>query len=553
MTDTSNQGQAESRGLQFFRITDFSPGIFDNSVIAFGNPGVRNPGVLPAPLGAADINNTIGCIALANGGLGPLPALFGAPGVNGLSLSDIGISVPGAADITAFINSEQNQADELVIGVTPAPSAGAQTTHFYSYLVGGASLNSIQSQSYTFTSQKNFCCFPFSTTILQAGTPQPVVCLPLAAPDGPNSNLMVYPAPSAPTVFGVSTISTAASADGTSFGHQGRIVVQSLLSGYGWPVGKTYSPNEQFNYTDPPQTQTWPVQAEIFGPENPFGYGALTSVSAGELFCVKVRGGAIIIQGDLNNPTVTNLPGVKSTGVIFGRSDSDQNGSYYCADGQGAWLWNGGNASQKISSQLDDNFYKVSNPISNTHYYAYYCQRWSGLMLFSNNWIFNAQTGGWWRLENPATQSYYYYAPGFGAVWMFAAKQAVTSGSEKFLFEYNLQVPRATWTWQSLPIKLPSDDRTATVREITIRASNPYADVAPSFTVSLIDDKGNVSALDTWHMATGSQFVQEARLNAGMRQTTTVALRVVASGTSAAPVLYALGVGERTREHTGLV
>jgi hypothetical protein len=368
---------------------------------------------------------------------------------------------------------------------------------------------------------------------------------------------MVYPAIAAPTAFGVDSVSVNC---GTAFGHQGRLVVIVPLTNftggtYGWPVTPTIAPNEAFCYTDPPQTETGVSQGETFGPENPFGYGAISSVSAGELFCVKRRGGAVIIQGDLNNPTVTSLPGVRSTGVFYGRSDTDQNGMYYCALKQGAWLWSGGNASQKISNQLDDNFFVPTPVITDSDYYGFYCQRWSDWMLFSNNWIYNTTSGGWWRLANPAAMtpgSIFWYVPGYDPRFMFVAHQAVGSSSDKFLWEYDRQTPNGSFTWQSLPIKFPQEDRTSTNREIVLRASNPYADAAPQIICSLVDDKGNVSVLDTWHMTTGIDTVQETRLNSAIKQTTTVAIRITASGTTYAPVLHGISVGYRSREHVGI-
>lgn len=546
----------DSRGLSFFDITDFSPGIYDNSVIAFGTPANDVPGIFPAPPGAADATGTFGCMAEPNGGLGPGPARGGTPGQAGLSLADMTFVGFTNVDITAMTGSFQTDDDELVFGVTFDIGGGSQTTNFFSYVVGGGgSYNAIQGAVYNFvTGAKNFCCFPFTTVMEDSGQIQPVVVLPLTAPDGPNSNLLVYPSLAAPTTFSTDQV---ASTCGTAFGHQGRIVAIQPNNGYGWPVAPSIFPNEGFSYTDPPQTETWPHQFETFGPENPFGYGAFTSVSAGELFAIKCRNGAVIIQGDLNNPTVTSLPGVRSTGVLYGRSDTDANGSYYCSDKQGAWVWNGGNAAMKISAQLDDNFFRVSNAITDTSYYGYYCQRWGDWMLFSNNWIFNSTTGAWWRLSDPTLgedggDSFYWYVPGFDARYMFCARQNCTNTSTKFLFEYDRTIPGSSFSWQSLPIRLPVEDRTSTGRELVIRASNPYGDAAPQIIATLIDDKSNTSTLDTWTMTPGIDTVQEARLNAALRQTTTVAVKLVCSGTTYAPVVHSLSMGYRTREHAGL-
>jgi hypothetical protein len=541
----------DSRGLSFFDITDFSPGIYNNSLIAAGPPVglLSDPGLFPAPPGAADAAGTFGCMAMPNGGLGPLPQNDFPDGV---SLGGIGITTTYPADITALTNSFQVNPDELIFGITGAPSGGSQTTSFYSWIFGDPGvLNTLETASYNFSAgAKNFCAYPFASIINQSGQFQPVVVLPLTAPAGPTSALMTYPDPATPTVFGTGLVAT--TPVGTAFGHQGRIVAIQINNGYGWPATVTTFPNEGFSYTDPPETVTWPHQFEIFGPESPFGYGAISSVSAGELFAVKCRGGAVIIQGDLNNPTVTSLPGVKSTGVLYGRTDTDQNGFYYCVNKEGAWVWNGGNSSQKISQQLDDNFFLVDNPISDTTYYGYYCQRWGDWMMFSNNWVFNSTTGGWWRLSDPALNSYFWYVAAYDSRYMYASTATVQNSTEGFMTLYDREKPATSFTWQSLPIKLPSEDRTSTARELVIRASNPYADTAPQIIATLIDDKGNTSVLDTWTMNPTIDTVQETRLNCSVKQTTTIAVNLAVSGALYAPVVYGLSMGTRAREHTGI-
>jgi hypothetical protein len=536
----------DSRGLSFFDITDFSPGIYDNGLIAGGSV----EGIFPAPPGAADATATFGCMSLPNGGLGSMCSLSGVA-----SLGAMGITGRSKTDIIALTNSFQTNADELVFGINTLnlPSAGFQRSEFYSFLAQTPSLHQIATADYNFTSHENFCTYPFSTVVAVAGTIQPQVVLPLTAPDGPNSDLYVYPPPTAPTTFSTSTITT--QPVGTSFGHQGRVVAIQINNGYGWPVAITQFPNEAFSYTDPPESSTWPHQFEIFGPENPFGYGAVNSVSAGELFCVKCRGGAIVIQGDLNNPTVTSLPGVRSTGFIYGRTDTDQNGMYYCADRQGAWLWNGGNTSQKISNQLDDEFFATTNLPGgiNSPFYGYYIQRWSDWMLFNNNWIYNSTAGSWWRLADPSVNGpYFWYVPGYDSKNMFMGLATVPNSATNWLFQYDRSVPGPFFTWQSLPIKIPSEDRTSTAREVVIRASNPYGDAAPQIGVTLIDDKGNLVGLDTWTMTAGINTIQETRLNARLSQTTTVAVRLSCGGTTFAPVVHGLSMGYRVREHVGL-
>ena len=68
----NRQQRGDTRQLQFIDIDDFTPGCYDASPNAVSTPS-STPGPFPAPLGAADASQTYQCIALRNGGIGPLP------------------------------------------------------------------------------------------------------------------------------------------------------------------------------------------------------------------------------------------------------------------------------------------------------------------------------------------------------------------------------------------------------------------------------------------------------------------------------------------------
>ncbi len=68
-SDTTRGGET-IEGLNWFNLADFSPGIVQK-LNSFSLTGAS-----PAPLGAARLENTYRCVALAGGGLGPLPKRF---------------------------------------------------------------------------------------------------------------------------------------------------------------------------------------------------------------------------------------------------------------------------------------------------------------------------------------------------------------------------------------------------------------------------------------------------------------------------------------------
>ena len=451
----NRQQSADTRGIEFIDIDDFTPGIYDASNIAFSSNTVT-PGPFVAPIGSADASATWQCIALPQGGLGPTPALTKVS-----TLTDLGITTepPGGttdAYLVGLLNSLVTNQDEFLVCIEWIDGSGNNQFYAYSGVLGTSTAHQLFHSTGTGLGRVAGSAFPFATRVAPSAPTTTVGEVVIVFPANASGDLLLYPDPANPTAFGVADISSPPTVvAGTVFGHQTRIVVLQNVA-LPWPVTPTlFSNNDAINYTDPPNSETYPgaTPSVIFAAEQPYGYGAVGSVSAGELFMVKCRGGGIVIQGDINNPTVTYLPGVKPTGIIYGRCDTDENGFYYCTDGAGAWLWNGGNASTKISTQLDDLFYIPTNPIPNQNF-TYFIQRWHDFMLFSNNYIYNTQSGGWWRLLNPATASIYWWVPGYMANQMYGAVAPLPTVTSNFLYQFDDQVPATNYQWQSLPVRV---------------------------------------------------------------------------------------------------
>jgi hypothetical protein len=561
---SQTQGAPDQRGQQNVVINDFSPGCYDASLTVGSGPTTpaTAPGPYPAPTGAADANFTYGCMSLPTGGLGPLPALTQTK-----SLADISVGNAETNTILCFQNSFQTNRDEIVFGLG-VPGAGGGGPNITAILqsalwaiVSPANIFEVTYNNPTHINPNNFLypMMPFAfSTRMAASDPtitvgQAVVVIPVMT-GGVNDSIVVYPDPSAPTVSGnFDLLDAGANGNcGPTFGHQGRVVTLTSEARQ-WPRSLISFGNvfyEIISYTDPANSEDWPNQQEVFGPENPYGYGAVGSVSAGELFMVKQRGGAIIVQGDLNNPTVTTLPGVKSTGPLYGRAAAGETGMFYCSQDHGAYVWNGGNTSQKISAQLDDNFFSTSNA-QNLPCYGYFTQRWGEWMLFSNNWVYNTQTGGWWRLSDPSAHQWFHYTPGFSENHMYAAPIDVTSNTDEILGQFDNTVPTDAYVWQCLPIRPNAIDRTVDVREVTVRASNPTLDPGAVIQVSVVVD-GQVSALEPWPLDFTTPDVQIQSLNAGGVQADDIVVRLECSGDSAAPIVYDLNIGYRTRQRASV-
>ena len=247
--------------------------------------------------------------------------------------------------------------------------------------------------------------------------------------------------------------------------------------------------NENIGYTTPPNSYTLGNQQTVFAAEDPFGYGAWGSISTGELLFVKKQGGAVVVNGDVEFPTsVLYLPGVHPTGDFYGRSEASEQGLYYCSEHQGAWLWNGGNTSQKISQQLRDDFYDVSTNVIDSNNYGFYAERWGQTILFSGNWLYNEQQGSWWKLYpttevtiTPTTDitqtghTFFWWLPGTFGYNLFALSLALVPG-EPVVFQFDNRFTAPIWRWTSLPIHVaPTANHRVDVREVVIRASCPTA------------------------------------------------------------------------------
>lgn len=136
----------------------------------------------------------------------------------------------------------------------------------------------------------------------------------------------------------------------------------------------------------------------VFVEENPVGLGIWCSMNANELFLVKHWGGAVLVRGSLNNPTVIRLPGVESTFGICSHPVVTPMGCVYGTK-TGVWVWNGSDTATCISPQLDGYFWRVPN--TEFYHQAQVVGRFGyqhPFLFAPNNWVMDVRTGGWFRL-----------------------------------------------------------------------------------------------------------------------------------------------------------
>jgi hypothetical protein len=464
---------------QWFKIDDFTPGVYDNSFISSADPKIS------APMGSADADNTFCCAALGKTlGLGPLPALATSFGYSP--------SFPGSLVtwyITGFIdNPGLNNIDDELIIILEGDDGGTHYVLAYSYDVQGASTNVILNSTSGTVGGIFGAPYPVWTRMNATGTgnPSPGLIFPGAVTtdaSGSNGHVYLYPPIAAPTTFAVQDLIVAGSSvTGQTIAYGDRILALAGVN-YSWPAGSGINTNENINFTDPPRSSTYGNQQTILGSEIPWGYGAWGTQSVGELMLIKKYGGGLIVYGDIFSPTsVVEMPGVQPTGDFVGQARPSVLGLVYCSEDRGAWVWNGGNTSKKISSQLRDNFYDCFTNFIASNNYGFNVQTWQDWLLFSNNFMYNPDTNSWWVLYPTVAngtgtvpgQTFWWYTPGRFGDQMYAAPLGFTHANNLWFSLFDNKVPAPHWQWQSLPIHVtPNSDRVVDVREVVLRVSDP--------------------------------------------------------------------------------
>jgi hypothetical protein len=349
----------------------------------------------------------------------------------------------------------------------------------------------------------------------------PVIVFPSGGPavaSGQPGQVWMYPNPSNPTSYTPLALitgsgSTWSSGSGQVIAHQNRIIIFSGTV-YPWPTS-TFGTNEAINYTDPPNSTFLGFQGTVLQAEDPYGYGGASSVSAGELFVIKKRGGGVVLTGDINSPNVTFYPGVQPTGGMYGQAAAGTPGIFYCSYANGAWLWNGGNTAQKISMQLDDNFFLPEEFLGGmqSNNYGYFVQCIGDKAYFSNNWIYDMTLHSWWIYYPQSSQggtNLFWVNPVSGPL-IYAANLSF-KGTGDFLYSFDTSTPAQTYQWQSLPLKLVAQNHVCDIREIIVTAT--CSDVNCSFEAYIISNGTLVwDETMTGDLTAGPQMI---RLNTGL-------------------------------------
>lgn len=269
-------------------------------------------------------------------------------------------------------------------------------------------------------------------------------------------------------------------------GHQGRVVIMPLTIVPFGSATNTFVHNESMYWTAFNDFRTHGITPERWGDitvgaENPTGYGALASLSADELFLVKRGGGAVMIAGAVagvgpTSPTTRTLPYVRSTGLSYNTGTPCALGFVYPVDGDGVWMWQGGDFSQKISKQFNDgDFWRV--PATNSQgadvdygWPATQCAAARSYVLLPNNWLFDTDLGTWWRVEDPDVWAMHRWTASERERHLYGTRSGLLNTADGLVREYDLTAAACHYSWKSQPMA-HTIDKVIAIREIVVVAS----------------------------------------------------------------------------------
>lgn len=339
--------------------------------------------------------------------------------------------------------------------------------------------------------------------------------------------------------------------------HQGRMVyVVEAENGFGISHNAPYG---YLHYTPFGRDLSTSPLLLSTGEEAHSLFGSAGSLNANELVLIKRYGGAVVVRGDLDNPSIFRYPGVEGTYGAVSRGCSTPEGFVY-GSRSGVYAWNGGDSAKKLSENLFGDFWKVpyESGVDQWGSRGRFCY-WHPFILAPNNFVYDTRTKAWWKLEDngnddPTAASAfnaYDVSAQSGKMYAFHSRSGqnapgTLTGLPYKVYDVNTQRGSYSWTSQPLPVDL---ERMLWPEEMEIRFLNPSANTGGS--VSFIaavtgqDASGtvlvganatktitsSVSGYNTIRMRFGTNGV--SRVNE-MRYVT---LTLTASGVSVAPTI----------------
>lgn len=539
--------------VKYIKLDDFTPGIVSYS-------GVPTQVVRDAIPGVASETNTYRCIGLPGKGLGPLPGYsltnpqtIPTPSLTAfIAIVGVGCIGPVFQDTTTW-TVPGTLRDELHVGVVYL-AGGVHKFSWYSILAdlsGGSSTlrASVTSAIGGALSPTPASFIPVRVQSSSSPTNVTMACswqdLGLAS-----SNTWFFPNPANPTSATPLNLSRA----GLMFAHQGRLIqlVNKRVSHGNLSFTVT---NECLDFTAPSLGMAFGSQNMLMSPTSPSGYGSWCSLGDQGFLLIKRRGGAVVIQGDINDqPGIVYQPNVDSTGQVIMPGISTPDGVFY-ADQRCVYKWDG-QGSSNVSRQLKDGAHIRTGATMPFNIDARYLQGvyWNDCIAMPNNLLYSLITKSWWNLntlgalDGTLQAEGQMYALGSDKQGLWAFPSVYNQADTGQIKRYDPATPAANYAWTSQPISV-YDGRRVEIREIELVAqalagSTSFVEV----TLTPQPSAPSVPVLQ-FILATGYNRIRLPTACQGYN----ITLQIKASSnttTIPAPVIHSIALGVREAQST---
>lgn len=540
--------------LEYLEFTDFSPGIFSNNKLAGGVQVTSNNPAM------AQETNTYRCLPLPTGGLGPAPRRKAEYSLTTLPNPSTGriYYVAGLGTWGRILPSPSSTfgVEELEVHVC-----------LYHQVVNGANFDlhlnwlrerlfdtnrgteTITNKTVTNVATNSPRFAQFLKTRMNPTTPAspgvPVMVL-VATIGGGNVAIIsrAWPNPATPTTTSTVVVGRAAETAPyiTAVAHQGRVVL-SQFQDYGHGATANIITDENFLWTTVNSNTLTTLNGLVFDvpaqlvPEIDASVADLAAMSANQLLVIKQMGGGYVVQGDMDDPTVVQLPNLACPGNSASvRGINTPQGYVYSAGLDGMYKWNGGDQAEHISPQLEGSF-ATSNGFGQ-------CERFFDLVMAPSNWVWHMASQSWWRIEDPADVLIQYWSTSVNnrIVGSPSSFTDATAAAAKFMKVYERNSLAYSYSWQSHPIWITRD------QYIQTRAGVIALQGRGTVTVTLINELGEK---ERSIMEVDSDVIRNYRFNTDMSsESLQVRIESVGEGGVAeAPLVHRLFLGYHAAQH----
>ncbi len=269
----------------------------------------------------------------------------------------------------------------------------------------------------------------------------------------------------------------------------------------------------------------------------PYAAGTMASLTASDLLIITQNNGAVLVQGDLNSPTVRYLPGVVSTAGLQCDGASTSLGFVYGVGAGGVYSWQGTDGSALLSPNLPDQFWVGESTSLLWNHKGSFAQ-WGDWILAPNGWVMDTVSGAWWRIDADTFPAINWQVNG---AFAFGAPAAYNDTTQTTAVKgFNKLSRRAAWTWMSHPFVITAHRRVH-VRELVLIARLTEGTEA-SLSVDLLSDTG---ATVTYEFTVDSGITKAIRLQASFQAYN---LKATIRATAGQVEVYGLRIGFDERQ-----